>query len=449
MARTTIRTEDITASEVTTAKMATDPTNADNLASGTVPSARLPAIGTQWQSVQTSGFTAVAGNGYPCNTTSGAFTVTLPASASVGDTIELVDYAGTWDTNVITLDPQSLNLKGATTDLRLASERQGVRIVYVDATQGWVAATGVNEGDPAIQPQIMYTSAVGPDSAAGVTDGDYKYHIFTATKTGANGFAVSQIGNALGGGDTVEYLVIAGGGGGGGYYYAGGGGAGGFRNSCAADTFSGDSSALESELSVSVQDYNVTIGAGGAAQGTAYTSGNQGSDSVFSSITSVGGGGGGGSDGLTSANDGGCGGGGPGSDTDAGSGTALQGGDGGGGNSGGGHGGGGGGSKENGEAAAGSAFTSSGGDGGDGLPSLITGSSVTRGGGGGGGGYYTSDLGGDGGAGGGGKGGGGPPVDGTVNTGSGGGGANHTVNSSETGAAGGSGIVVIRYKFQN
>ena len=41
MARTTIRTEDITASEVTTAKMAVDPTNADNLASGSVPAARL------------------------------------------------------------------------------------------------------------------------------------------------------------------------------------------------------------------------------------------------------------------------------------------------------------------------------------------------------------------------------------------------------------------------
>jgi len=41
MARTTIRTEDITASEVTTAKMATDPTNASNLASGTVGSARM------------------------------------------------------------------------------------------------------------------------------------------------------------------------------------------------------------------------------------------------------------------------------------------------------------------------------------------------------------------------------------------------------------------------
>ena len=41
MARTTIRTEDITASEVTTAKMAVDPTNASNLSSGDVPLAQL------------------------------------------------------------------------------------------------------------------------------------------------------------------------------------------------------------------------------------------------------------------------------------------------------------------------------------------------------------------------------------------------------------------------
>ena len=44
MARTTIRTEDVTDSEVTTAKMATDPTNATNLASGTVADARLGTI---------------------------------------------------------------------------------------------------------------------------------------------------------------------------------------------------------------------------------------------------------------------------------------------------------------------------------------------------------------------------------------------------------------------
>jgi len=51
MARTTIRTEDITAGEVTTAKMATDPTNASNLSSGSVPTAQLG-------NVDTSGITA-------------------------------------------------------------------------------------------------------------------------------------------------------------------------------------------------------------------------------------------------------------------------------------------------------------------------------------------------------------------------------------------------------
>ena len=46
MARTTIRTEDITASEVTTAKMAVDPTNASNLSSGSVPTAQLGNVDT-------------------------------------------------------------------------------------------------------------------------------------------------------------------------------------------------------------------------------------------------------------------------------------------------------------------------------------------------------------------------------------------------------------------
>jgi hypothetical protein len=42
-----------------------------------------------WQSVQTTGFTAVKGNAYPCNTTSAAFTVTLPATPSAGDQVQV------------------------------------------------------------------------------------------------------------------------------------------------------------------------------------------------------------------------------------------------------------------------------------------------------------------------------------------------------------------------
>jgi hypothetical protein len=58
--------------------------------------------GTSYQAVKTSGFTAVAGEGYFCNTTSAAFTATLPSSGTIGDEITFIDYAGTFDTNNLT-----------------------------------------------------------------------------------------------------------------------------------------------------------------------------------------------------------------------------------------------------------------------------------------------------------------------------------------------------------
>src|SRR6056300_748601 len=68
--------------------------------------------GTDWQSVKTSSFTAVAGEGYFINTTSSAVTVTLPTSPSAGDTVILKDYARTWATNNVTI--ASALLDGAT-----------------------------------------------------------------------------------------------------------------------------------------------------------------------------------------------------------------------------------------------------------------------------------------------------------------------------------------------
>ena len=86
------------------------------------------ASGIEWQSVQTTGFTAVAEKGYPCNTTAGAFTVTLPVSASVGDQISIVDYAGTFDTLAVTLDPNGLKLKGSTNDFRTYNRKRRCNI---------------------------------------------------------------------------------------------------------------------------------------------------------------------------------------------------------------------------------------------------------------------------------------------------------------------------------
>ena len=94
--------------------------------------------GTSWQAVDTTGFTAVAGEGYFCNTTSAAFTATLPASPSLGDECTFVDYAGTFDTNNLTVGRNSEKINGSAADLTVSVERAAFTLVYTDGTQGWL-----------------------------------------------------------------------------------------------------------------------------------------------------------------------------------------------------------------------------------------------------------------------------------------------------------------------
>ena len=247
----------------------------------------------------------------------------------------------------------------------------------------------------------------------------------------------------------VNFLVIAGGGGGGGNVFsynagAGGGGAGGYRTS--AGTSGGGGSAESQIVLTGGTSYTVTVGAGGAGAPTqSAINGTSGSNSVLSTITSIGGGGGSmGSGSSSAALSGGSGGGGGGDTHPGGSGTSNQGYAGGSRvgsvNTYGGCGGGGAGAVgfAN-DAAAGS-------PGGAGVASSISGSSVTYAGGGGGGGY--SATGGAGGSGGGGAGGnssGSGGSNGTTNTGSGGGGNGGTTSSGPVAGNGGSGVVVISY----
>jgi hypothetical protein len=105
--------------------------------SGTLAFATV-AGGAAWQAVKTSGFTAVAKEGYFCNTNSSAFTATLPASAVIGDFISFIDYAGTFDTNNLTIGRNGHNIQGVAEDLTVSVERAGLTLVYVDSTQGWL-----------------------------------------------------------------------------------------------------------------------------------------------------------------------------------------------------------------------------------------------------------------------------------------------------------------------
>jgi hypothetical protein len=98
----------------------------------------LAAGGTSWQAVKTGNYTASAGEGVFCNTTSGSFTLTLPSSPSIGDEVSFIDYAGTFDTNALTIGRNSEKINGATADLTVSVERAANTLVYTDGTQGWL-----------------------------------------------------------------------------------------------------------------------------------------------------------------------------------------------------------------------------------------------------------------------------------------------------------------------
>src|SRR6056300_996750 len=170
-----------------------------------------------WQSVITaagSSNTAVSGQGYFIDTTSDVHTVTLPASASIGDFIAIKDYAGTFATNNLTIARNGHNIQGVANDSLISTNRASLVLVYVDSTKGWLYWEEHNVAD---LQQALFTSATGGT----VTEsGDFKIHTFT----GDGCFVVSCAGNPVGS-TTVDYLVVAGGGGGG----AGGGAGGGFR----------------------------------------------------------------------------------------------------------------------------------------------------------------------------------------------------------------------------
>jgi hypothetical protein len=423
------------------------------LAAGTSQSGFGRTGTVDWDTTaKTASFTAVSGNGYFADTTSAAFTITLPSSPSAGDIVSISDYAGTFITNNLTVARNGSNIRGSAADLVLSVTNQAVTLIYVDGTQGWNV----------VQESNNINNFISATGGTITFCGDYKIHTFTGPGT----FCVSNAGNQSGS-TSVDYMVVAGGGGAGSSSSGGGGGAaGGFRES--SGTASGCYSvsplgACVSALPVTVTGYPIVIGAGGNGIATPIACGGistSGSLSSFSTIISAGGGFGG-SEGpiprspVAFASPGGSGGGetshssAPPSVTGAGNTPPVsppQGNNGGLGNSPSG--------APTSAAGGGGGATAAGGDGngpkagGAGATTSISASPTAYAGGGGGGAREIAEGGGAGGVGGGGNGSSGSNYDqenGTTNTGGGAGGLRNFFGAAGNG---GSGIVIIRYKFQ-
>jgi len=88
-----------------------------------------------------SPYTAVAGAQILANTTSTVITVTLPAAASTGDEVTIIDARGTFLSNNLTVDRNGLNINSAASNLTLSNNGQSLTLVYVDSTRGWAYKT--------------------------------------------------------------------------------------------------------------------------------------------------------------------------------------------------------------------------------------------------------------------------------------------------------------------
>jgi hypothetical protein len=427
----------------------------------------------KWETTpQTGSFAAAAGRGYFMDTTSGALTVTLP-SGSAGAIVAVADYARTFQTNNLTITPQSgEKIGGTAASATLSTQGQAATFVYVDSTEGWI---NVQETSNSVTGSPPFIQATGGTI---VTCGNFKTHIFTGPGT----FTVCSVAPSPSGNpNQMDYLVVAGGGAGGGASAGGGGGAGGFRMSNQHSLPAPTTSPLANPtgLTATATSFPITVGSGGAGAslGSGANPGTSGANSVFSTITSTGGGFGSGSNsgstGTTAASGGSGGGGSHEGNTGSGDGNTppvspSQG------NPGGvpvsptARGAGGGGAGAAGGTSPGQSTGGAGGVGsfiadgfvGPTAPSYGESGPVSStryfAGGGGGSADTTSGAGG---AGGGGQGSNEPPAtasqakNGTTNTGGGGGGSRGNLPSSYTenapnGTNGGSGIVMIRYKFQ-
>jgi hypothetical protein len=94
--------------------------------------------GAAWQAVKTSNFNVTVKEGYFVDTTSTTITATLPTSPVIGDFVSFIDYAGTFDTNNLTVARNGKNIQGVAEDLTVSIERAGFTLVFVDNTQGWL-----------------------------------------------------------------------------------------------------------------------------------------------------------------------------------------------------------------------------------------------------------------------------------------------------------------------
>ncbi len=99
----------------------------------------LAGLGETWTEKATgdSPYTASDGDNIICDCSSGAITITLPASPTIGMQVKVVDGDGNAGTNNITIDGGAEKVQGDAADMIISTNSAGVSLVYYDSGNGW------------------------------------------------------------------------------------------------------------------------------------------------------------------------------------------------------------------------------------------------------------------------------------------------------------------------
>ena len=87
---------------------------------------------------RTSGTPITSGSRNIVDTSSVAITLTLPLNPNFGDEVRIIDGTGNASTNNITINRNTNNIQGQSTDLVIDIDRAGIGLVYYNATNGWI-----------------------------------------------------------------------------------------------------------------------------------------------------------------------------------------------------------------------------------------------------------------------------------------------------------------------
>jgi len=114
------------------------PANNSNIEITTLTSGSSGSTGSSliWN-IASSNATMTASNGYFVDTSSSAKTMTLPASVTLGDTIQINDLAGTFATNNLTVARNGQNIQGVANNLVVSTNQSSFDLVYSNSTYGW------------------------------------------------------------------------------------------------------------------------------------------------------------------------------------------------------------------------------------------------------------------------------------------------------------------------